>query len=95
MPPYFTDRFRAFGDRDALIRRDRTSTYSDLGGAVSACRERLDAKEIEAGVTAIVPIGLVINLLTLKEVDQLKVATGEYNRALDKKIAEIEKECWL
>jgi hypothetical protein len=53
------------------------------------------AEEIAAGVQAIVPIGLVINVVTLREVDQLKVATGEYNRALDKKIAEIKQECGL
>lgn len=50
-------------------------------------------KEIKAGVTAIVPIGLVAHLFKHTEGETLKVATGEYNKALDKKIAKIEAEC--
>jgi hypothetical protein len=49
--------------------------------------------EIAAGVTAIVPIGLVANVATGKEKDHYEVATGEYNKMLDKKIAEIKQQC--
>ncbi len=50
-------------------------------------------KMIADGVTAVVPAGAVIGIVTLTEVDKFKVATGEYNRAIDKKIAEIKAQC--
>ncbi len=53
------------------------------------------AREIAAGVTAIVPVGLVVNTATGKEGDHFKVATGEYNTMIDKKIAEIKQQCGM
>ena len=53
------------------------------------------AQQLEAGVTAIVPIGLVAGLVTGTEGDKAKVATGEYNKLLDKKIAEIKQQCGM
>jgi hypothetical protein len=38
---------------------------------------------------------LVLNTASGTEGDQAKVATGEYNKMIDKKIAEIKKECGL
>jgi hypothetical protein len=52
-------------------------------------------REIAAGVTAIVPVGLVVNTATGSEGDHLKVATGEYNTMIDKKIAEIKQQCGM
>ena len=51
------------------------------------------AEQIAMGVTAIVPIGLVLGLVTFTEGTKIKVATGEYNKALDKKISEIQSTC--
>jgi hypothetical protein len=51
------------------------------------------SQEIVAGATSIIPIGAVVHLLMLDEGKQLKVGFGEYNRMIDKKIAEIKKEC--
>ena len=51
------------------------------------------AQQIAAGVSAIVPIGLVAGLVTDTEGTKLHVATGEYNKMLDQKIAEIKREC--
>ena len=51
------------------------------------------AKMIADGVTAVFPAGAVIGILTLTEGDKLKVACGEYNSAIDKKIAEIKAQC--
>jgi hypothetical protein len=51
------------------------------------------SQEIIAGATSIIPIGAVVHLLMLDEGKQLKVGFGEYNRMIDKKIAEIKKEC--
>ncbi len=52
-------------------------------------------KEIAAGVTAIVPIGLVVNVVTGTEGEHFKVATGKYNKMIDKKIADIKQQCGL
>jgi hypothetical protein len=53
------------------------------------------AEQIALGVTAIYPAGLVIGLLTGTEGTKLRVATGEYNKMIDKKIAEIKTTCGL
>jgi PBP1b-binding outer membrane lipoprotein LpoB len=49
--------------------------------------------QIESGVTAIVPAGAVIGIVTKTEGTKLKVATGEYNKMIDKRIAEIKAQC--
>jgi hypothetical protein len=53
------------------------------------------AQQVAMGVTAIVPASLVLGLLTGTEGTKIRVATGEYNAALDKKIAEIKSTCGL
>jgi len=50
-------------------------------------------QQIAEGVTAIVPASLVIGLVTLTEKEKIRVATGEYNKAIDKRIAEIKAQC--
>ena len=39
------------------------------------------------GVTAITPIGLVVGTATGKEKGKLQVASGDYNKMIDQKIA--------
>jgi hypothetical protein len=51
------------------------------------------AKEAAAGVTAIVPVGLVAGLVTGTEGDKFQVATGEYDKALDGAIKRIKTTC--
>ena len=53
------------------------------------------AKEIAAGVTSIVPAGLVIGLVTETEGAKISVATGEYNKMIDQRIAEIKQKCGI
>ena len=53
------------------------------------------AQQIAEGVTAIVPISLVVGIVTGTEGTKLKVATGEYNKMIDERIAEIKTECGL
>ena len=53
------------------------------------------AEQIALGVTAIYPAGLVIGLLTGTEGTKFRVATGEYNKMIDAKIAEIKTNCGL
>lgn len=51
------------------------------------------AQQIGMGVTSIVPIGLVVGLVRGTAGTKYRVATGEYNKALDAKIAEIKTTC--
>ncbi|MGH7287086.1 MAG: hypothetical protein ACREI8_03610 [Myxococcota bacterium] len=51
------------------------------------------AERVAQGVTAIYPAGLVVGLLTGTEGTKIQIATGEYNRKLDAKIAEIQSTC--
>ena len=53
------------------------------------------AGQIAAGVTAIFPAGLVIGILTGTEGTKLRVATGEYNRKIDARIADIQRTCGI
>ena len=48
-----------------------------------------------AGITAVAPIGLVTGILTGTEGDKIKVATGEYNKQIEAKMAEIKRICNL
>ena len=50
-------------------------------------------KEIANGVSSIFPIGLVINTVDKQEKARFEVGTGEYNRMIDKKMAEIKAQC--
>jgi hypothetical protein len=51
------------------------------------------AQQIGEGVTAIVPASLVLGIVTGTEGTKIKVATGEYNKAIDKRISEIKSQC--
>jgi hypothetical protein len=51
------------------------------------------AQQIAEGVTALVPASIVVGLMTGTEKEKLKVGTGEYNKMIDKRIAEIKETC--
>jgi hypothetical protein len=51
------------------------------------------AQRIAEGVTAIVPASIVVGLVTGTEKEKLEVGTGEYNKMIDKRIAEIKETC--
>jgi hypothetical protein len=51
--------------------------------------------EIGAGVGAIIPISLVVNLAEGTEGTDFKVSAGDYNDMIDKRIAEIKSTCGL
>jgi outer membrane murein-binding lipoprotein Lpp len=51
------------------------------------------ASKIGNGVSMVFPIGLVEGLVTGTEGTKYQVATGEYNKALDTKIAQIQAAC--
>jgi hypothetical protein len=52
-------------------------------------------KQIAAGVTSIVPVSLVVNVVTGTEKEHFQVATGKYNTMIDEKITEIKMTCGL
>jgi hypothetical protein len=51
------------------------------------------ASKIGNGVSMIAPIGLVAGLVTGTEKTKYEVTTGEYDKALDTKIAQIKAAC--
>jgi hypothetical protein len=51
------------------------------------------ASKIGNGISMVAPIGLVAGLVTGTEKTKYQVSTGEYNKALDTKIAEIKAAC--
>jgi hypothetical protein len=51
------------------------------------------AQQVVEGVTAIVPASLVLGIVTGTEKEKIRVATGKYNKMIDKRIAEIKEKC--
>lgn len=51
------------------------------------------SQEIKAGASSIIPLGAVAHMFGGSEKESLEVGTGEYNKKLDAKIAEIKKQC--
>ena len=51
------------------------------------------ASKIGNGISMVAPIGLVEGLVTGTEKTKYQVSTGEYNKALDAKIAQIKAAC--
>jgi hypothetical protein len=52
-------------------------------------------ERITEGLTAIYPAGLVAGLVTRTEGTKVKVATGEYNQAIDERIKLIGETCGI
>jgi hypothetical protein len=53
------------------------------------------SQEIEAGAGSIIPVGAVAHMFGGSEKESFSIGTGEYNKKLDAKIAEIKKQCNL
>ena len=51
------------------------------------------ASKLGNGISMVAPIGLVAGLVTGTEKTKYQVTTGEYNKALDTKIAQIKAAC--
>jgi len=87
------DKKEAAAQRDEAKAVNCSTAEADIRALQSEKAHTSD--QIEAGVTSIVPVGLVANTLRGKEGSNLKIAAGDYNDALDKKIAEIKQTCGL
>ena len=53
------------------------------------------SEQLATGITTIVPVGLVMSVAEGETGTKVKVATGDYNDMLDKKIAEIKMKCGI
>jgi hypothetical protein len=51
------------------------------------------ARQIAAGATTILPAGIVVGIVTGTTGTRFRVATGEYNRKIEDRIAEIKRTC--
>jgi hypothetical protein len=51
------------------------------------------SQEIEDGASSIIPIGAVAHMFGGSEKENLEIGTGEYNKKLDTKIAQIRLQC--
>lgn len=51
------------------------------------------SRQIEMGVSMIMPVSAVVGLVKGTEGTKYRVATGEYNKAIDNRIAEIKNAC--
>jgi hypothetical protein len=51
--------------------------------------------KISQGVSAISPAGAVIGMVKGTEHTSMKVASGDYNKMIDKRIAEIKAQCGI
>jgi hypothetical protein len=55
--------------------------------------KKTTAQRVAAGVRSVVPISLVVGLVTQTAGVKYRIATGQYNDLIDKKIAEIKAAC--
>lgn len=51
------------------------------------------SQEIEDGASSIIPIGAVAHIFGGSEKDSFEIGTGEYNKKIDAKIADIQTQC--
>jgi hypothetical protein len=51
------------------------------------------AEQVIAGASTVMPISLVIGILTGTAKAKVKIATGQYNRMIDARIAKIKQQC--
>ena len=75
------------------LKRPVNCAYAEGDLRVLEAEKAHVGKQAAAGVSAIAPIGLVSGLIMGTEKDKIEVATGEYNKHLEAKIAEIKKTC--
>jgi len=89
---------------DTKTEKEAAQIEANLNAPVNCSTAEADIRMLESekahtgeqvgkGITSIVPVGLVINLVQGDEDESLKIATGHYDRLIDDKIAKIKKEC--
>jgi hypothetical protein len=87
---------RKFKDEAKAIKSEQVNCATAEGDIRVLQSEKSHvAQQIAMGVTAIYPASALVGLVTGTEGTKLKVATGEYNKMIDQKIAEIKATCGL
>jgi hypothetical protein len=87
---------RKFKDETKVIKSEQVNCATAEGDIRVLKSEKSHvAQQIAMGVTAIYPASALVGLVTGTEGTKLKVATGEYNKMIDQKIAEIKATCGL
>ena len=79
------------GEMDAKIPINCASAEADI--RVLESEKTHASEQLATGVTTIVPVGLFTSAVQGKTAQNVKVSTGDYNKMLDDKIAEIKKTC--
>jgi hypothetical protein len=76
---------------------DDTIHCSTAEGDIRALKseKRNAAQQAEAGVQAIVPVSALVHMVQGTEGTQFKVTVGDYDKAIDKRIAQIQEACGL
>jgi hypothetical protein len=72
---------------------DCSTAPSDIATLTS--EKARTSQEIEDGASSIIPIGAVAHIFGGSEKDSLEIGTGEYNKKLDSKIADIKAQCGI
>jgi len=80
-------------DADTSAPVDCSTAQSDL--AHLKHEKKSTVERIGKGVSAIFPIGLVVHTAKGTEDDTMEMASGDYNDAIDARIAQIQKACGL
>lgn len=88
------------GCSDPITKQDKESMAAPINCATAEGDIRVlnsekahISKEMASGASSIIPISLVANLIEGHEKDSFRVGFGEYNKAIDKKIAQIKSTC--
>ncbi len=72
---------------------DCTTAQADINTLTS--EKARTSQEIADGASSIIPIGAVAHLFGGSEKESFEIGTGEYNKKLDAKIAEIRQQCGI
>tara|TARA_R110001599_G_scaffold353821_1_gene599106 strand:- start:26864 stop:27196 length:333 start_codon:yes stop_codon:yes gene_type:complete len=70
---------------------DCTTAAADIKTLTS--EKARTSQEIADGAGSIIPIGAVAHMFGGSESESFEIGTGEYNKKLDAKIADIQKQC--
>ena len=70
---------------------DCSTATADIANLTS--EKARTSQEIEDGASSIIPIGAVAHMFGGSEKDSLEIGTGQYNKKLGAKIAEIKQQC--
>jgi len=85
-----------FEEREQAVEHQKVNCATAEGDLrVLASEKAHVAEQVGAGISAVMPAGMLVGQVTGTEATKMRVATGEYNAMIDAKIAEIERTCGL